>query len=62
MEVLSGYLAGNVTYRPLKARRASQTFPSKLPRNYCSLAYSALASFGMGMSGSASFQSVKKSL
>jgi hypothetical protein len=30
--------------------------------NYCSLAYSALASFRMGMSGSASFHSVRKSL
>ena len=29
--------------------------------NYCSFAYSALASFRMGMSGSASFQRVKKS-
>ena len=32
------------------------------PRCYCSFAYSALASFRMGMSGSASFQSVRKSL
>ena len=31
-------------------------------RNYCSFAYSALASFRMGMSGSASFQRVRKSL
>jgi len=30
-------------------------------RGYCSFAYSALASFRMGMSGSASFQRVKKS-
>ena len=29
---------------------------------YCSFAYSALACFRMGMSGSASFQSVRKSL
>jgi len=29
---------------------------------YCSFAYSALASLKMGMSGSASFQSVRKSL
>ena len=29
--------------------------------NYCNFAYSALASFRMGMSGSASFQSVRKS-
>jgi hypothetical protein len=29
---------------------------------YCSLAYSALACFRMGMLGSASFQSVRKSL
>jgi hypothetical protein len=31
------------------------------PHCYCSFAYSALASFRMGMSGSASFQSVRKS-
>ncbi len=30
--------------------------------SYCSFAYSALASFRMGMSGSASFQRVRKSL
>jgi hypothetical protein len=30
-------------------------------RNYCNFAYSALASFRIGMSGSASFQSVRKS-
>jgi hypothetical protein len=29
---------------------------------YCSFAYSALASFRMGMSGSASFQKVRKFL
>jgi len=32
------------------------------PRDYCSFAYSALASFRMGMSGSASCQSARKSL
>ncbi len=32
------------------------------PRCYCSFAYSALASFRMGMSGSASFQSEIKSV
>jgi len=31
------------------------------PSRYCSFAYSALACFRMGMSGSASFQSVRKS-
>ncbi len=31
------------------------------PTCYCSFAYSALASFRMGMSGSASFQRAKKS-
>jgi len=31
------------------------------PRRHCSFAYSALASFRMGMSGSASFQMLKKS-
>jgi hypothetical protein len=38
-------------------KATSRTFSS-----YCSFAYSALASFRMGMSGSASFQSVRKSL
>jgi hypothetical protein len=33
----------------------------RLPRCYCSFAYSALAGFRMGMSGSASFQSLRKS-
>ena len=53
--------------------RDSQTIVGIIPRlgsigycipaaSYCSFAYSALASFRMGMSGSASFQSVKKSL
>jgi hypothetical protein len=35
---------------------------SKTQRHYCNFAYSTLASFRMGMSASASFQSVKKSL
>ena len=35
---------------------------SNLEKDYCSFVYSALASFRMGMSGSASFQSVRKSL
>jgi hypothetical protein len=34
---------------------------ASLPVGYCSLAYSALASFRMGTSGSASFQRVRKS-
>ena len=33
----------------------------QLSASYCSLAYSALASFRMGMSGSESFQRAKKS-
>jgi hypothetical protein len=37
--------------------RACATF-----RNYCSFAFSALASFRMGMSASASFQRARKSL
>jgi hypothetical protein len=36
-------------------------FPEIRRGGYCSLAYSALACFRMGMSGSASFQSVRKS-
>jgi hypothetical protein len=41
--------------------------PPRQPRSpsgadFCNLAYSALACFRMGMSGSASFQSVRKSL
>jgi hypothetical protein len=48
-------ILGNLTLPPIDAggllRRAN---------NYCSLAYSALACFRMGMSGSASFQRVKK--
>jgi hypothetical protein len=34
----------------------------RVPHLYCSFAYSALACFRMGMSGSASFQIVRKSL
>jgi hypothetical protein len=33
----------------------------RVPHVYCSLAYSTLASFRMGMSGSAPFQRVRKS-
>ena len=48
-------------------RRACSTLATSRPqrcgaRTYCSFAYSALASFRTGMSGSASFQSVRKSL
>ena len=42
----------------------SRDFPCRTeqtPAGYCSFAYSALASFSMGMSGSASFQRAKKS-
>ena len=35
--------------------------PWQLKASHCSFAYSALASFRMGMSGSASFQRAKKS-
>ena len=44
------YCAGN------RAMEGSEAHPC-----YCSFAYSALASFRMGMSGSASFQRAKKS-
>jgi hypothetical protein len=46
-------------FRQLSAKQQAtelKSFP------YCTFAYSALASFRMGMSGSASFQSVRKSL
>jgi len=39
-----------------------ERFRRRHPGHYCSLAYSNLASFRMGRSGSASFQSVRKSL
>src|SRR6266581_9108651 len=42
---------------PTRSKIVSETDPP----NYCSFAYSALASFRMGMSGSASFQRVRKS-
>ncbi len=45
-----------------RRRGAREIARAKQPRNYCSFAYSALASLRMGMSGSASFQSAKKSL
>src|SRR5580658_224647 len=41
--------------------RAPQVFCSTLPRNYFSLAYSTLACCRMGMSGSASLRSARKS-
>jgi hypothetical protein len=41
----------------LHSKRRGRTF-----YGYCSFAYSALACFRMGMSGSASFQSARKSL
>src|SRR5215467_11601533 len=46
--------------RPDYGRRSIATALLKMER-YCSLAYSALASFRMGMSGSASFQRARKS-
>jgi len=41
--------------------QAGQAWLGRSRRCYCSFAYSALASFRMGMSGSASFQRVRKS-
>ena len=41
----------------LRKKQKQKTNPSP----YCNFAYSALACFRMGMSGSASFQSVRKS-
>jgi hypothetical protein len=40
--------------------QAIYRFPANSPFYYCSFAYSALASFRMGMSGSASFQRAKE--
>jgi hypothetical protein len=42
-------------------RDAFPVTPPLSERSYCNFAYSALACFRMGMSGSASFQSVRKS-
>jgi len=50
--------------RYLNGLQESSRTPSvaeRRPGNYCSFAYSALACFSMGMSGSASFHSVRKS-
>ena len=69
--------SGLLTIRPdINSYPTDLRFPSDVPiigfqcprlfwverGNYCSFAYSALACFRMGMSGSASFQSVRKSL
>ena len=57
--VRGGVLSVWPWFRQLSAKQQateSKSFP------YCSFAYSALASFRMGMSGSASFHSVRKSL
>ena len=48
-------------YRPLTGRWVPRACASRLPRNYFSFAYSALAAMKIGMSGSASFHSVRKS-
>ena len=47
----------NIVLNRLMRYRESQDH-----EGYCNFAYSALACFGMGMSGSASFQRVRKSL
>ena len=44
----------------LVCRANIRSYPARL-RSYCTLAYSAFAWLRMGMSGSASFQSVRKS-
>jgi hypothetical protein len=46
--------------KPLFLQRRCQSLKTKQPAGYISFAYSALASFRMGMSGSASFQRAKK--
>src|SRR6266849_5584970 len=55
------HLSGNPTNRPLTARWARQACSARFPRSYFNFAYSALAAMRMGTSGSASFQSVRKS-
>jgi len=57
-KTLSGapFFNTHACYRQLSANQERGDFPS-----YCSFAYSALASFRMGMSGSESFHSVRKS-
>ena len=45
-----------------ESRAPNKTPPRLLQSSHCSFAYSALACFRMGMSGSASFQRVRKSL
>ena len=46
---------------PITLRRQSRCTSHERRCSYCSFAYSALACFRMGMSGSASFQRVRKS-
>lgn len=59
-QLLGGKLAG--AGRTLQSDQMPGFRSSRLRTGYCSFAYSALASFRMGMPGSASFQSVRKSL
>ena len=42
-------------------KMSNKTSTGQLQSSHCSFAYSALASFRMGMSGSASFQRARKS-
>jgi hypothetical protein len=53
-------IRGSCLERARTRNEASSTWWKK-GRGYCSFAYSALASFRMGMSGSAPIQRVKKS-
>jgi hypothetical protein len=50
-----------LTFPFIELTRHNLKSSRKLAINYCNFAYSALACFSAGMSGSASFHSVKKS-
>jgi hypothetical protein len=60
--VLSGTSCFGLSYRADRSRFYINHTSEALFPSYCSFAYSALDSFRMGMSGSASFQRVRKSL
>ena len=57
----SGFLARNNMWMNVTQAEKGNRRSNGMHSSYRNLAYSALASFRMGMSGSASFQSVRKS-
>jgi hypothetical protein len=65
MKVATGVWTEHITASAQKNQRYSKRLLPRQPQtngeSYCSFAYSALASFNMGMSESASFQRVRKS-